>query len=187
MWFKKRPSTQELVQQAIKEYIATAPVKEFLTSCFEQVPSYFWTVPASSGGKHHPRFAQGRGGLVRHTLMAVKIAKMLLQAYPGLSVDDQDEVYAALFLHDTLKQGYPPAGRTLTVHPNLPRAHFEPQAHLIPWGRYSLIMSYIDTHMGIWGPFEATPELAQVGERISPAELVHLCDYLASRKELFIR
>ena len=38
-------------------------------------PEYFWYVPASSTGKYHPDFAQGEGGLIRHTKAAVCVAQ----------------------------------------------------------------------------------------------------------------
>jgi hypothetical protein len=48
---------------------------------------------------------------------------------------------------------------------------------------YDRIMRLVDTHMGIWTPGKKTPRL-QIWSRMSPAEFVHLCDYIASRKGL---
>ena len=45
----------------------------------EAVPDYFWTDGASSSGKYHPQFAQGEGGLVRHTKAVVMFAEELLR------------------------------------------------------------------------------------------------------------
>ena len=51
-------------------------VKAYL---LERVPDYFWTDGASSSGKYHPQFAQGEGGLVRHTKAVVMFAEELLR------------------------------------------------------------------------------------------------------------
>ena len=44
----------------------------------DSLPDYFFEVAAASTGKYHPKYAQGEGGLVRHTKAAVKIAYELL-------------------------------------------------------------------------------------------------------------
>ena len=39
----------------------------------ERVPDHFWEDGASASGKFHPKFAQGIGGLVRHTKAVVML------------------------------------------------------------------------------------------------------------------
>ena len=52
-------------------------LKVFATWCLNQLPDYFYEVAASSTGKYHPSYALGDGGLVRHTIAAVRIANAL--------------------------------------------------------------------------------------------------------------
>ena len=44
----------------------------------DALPDYFYEIPAASTGKYHPQYAQGDGGLVRHTKAAVRMAYELL-------------------------------------------------------------------------------------------------------------
>ena len=59
--------------------IQDAERRLFVSRCLENVADYFFEVPASSTGKYHPEYSLGRGGLVRHTKAAVKIANNMLQ------------------------------------------------------------------------------------------------------------
>lgn len=56
--------------------------------------------PASSTGKHHPPFALGYGGLVRHTKAVIQILTAIQEARPSLNWDC---LYAAAILHDMWK------------------------------------------------------------------------------------
>lgn len=158
--------------------------RQFTKLCLLMAPDYFWRVPASSTGKYHPMFAAGEGGLVRHTLAAIEIAEELFPAYPPLGrLPHRDDVLVALFLHDTLKRGVDNAEYTRDDHPFTPAGYYRKHQDVIGHRDYKRIMSYIATHMGIWTPGGRTPA-RKWGYRISPAEFVHLCDYLASRKGL---
>ena len=42
------------------------------------LPDYFFIVPASSTGKYHPAFSLGEGGLLRHSKVAFRIGLDLL-------------------------------------------------------------------------------------------------------------
>ena len=73
----------------------------------ERVPDHFWTDGASSSGKFHPKFAQGVGGLVRHTKAVVMFAEELLRmrSYAYMKDEYKDFVIAACIVHDTMKYG----------------------------------------------------------------------------------
>ena len=58
--------------------IKNEDIRESLRVLIDKIPDYFFTIPAASTGKYHPSYAQGDGGLVRHTKAAVKIAYELL-------------------------------------------------------------------------------------------------------------
>lgn len=45
-------------------WIHSEKIAKFATYCVNNLPDYFFTVPASSSGKYHPSYALGDGGLV---------------------------------------------------------------------------------------------------------------------------
>ncbi|MGB9858485.1 MAG: hypothetical protein ACPLQP_00955 [Moorellaceae bacterium] len=157
--------------------IADQRLRAFVEACLKDVPEYLWRDPASSSGKYHPEWARGEGGLVRHTKAAVAVAVDLLRAYPHLE-REKDYIVAALVLHDTLKHGKREE-HTVGEHPLLPEKYYRAHAALIGCRAYRKVMALIKTHMGIWGPVRPRPGLFT---RLTAAELVHLADYIASRK-----
>lgn len=68
----------------------------------EKLDPAFFTVPASSTGKYHPDFANGDGGLVRHTVAVVEIADTLGELHEFTARQRSIVVIAAL-LHDACK------------------------------------------------------------------------------------
>jgi len=167
-----------LYNSPLSEYISqlnSSRKIDFAKEALKMAPEYFWHIPASSTGKHHPSFTQEEGGLVRHTLAALEVANQLLIAYPQ-EERDRDNIIIALILHDTIKRGYPDTGKTVEEHPSLPREYYKKLTTMIGEEEYTRIMDLIETHMGIWYIYPK-PEYG----RISPAEIVHLADFIASK------
>ena len=160
----------ELVSSLIK----TEKIKEFVLNFLEnEVPEYFKTIPASSSGKYHPASSLGEGGLVRHTISAVKIGHYIIGLkYLDLSQELKDSVIASLVLHDTFKQGRGD-GTGFTTNDHEIVASEE-----IRKAGFDVIADLVSTHMGEWGKFSKIETDLQF--------LVHLADYLASRKTLTI-
>lgn len=157
--------------------------KRFVIKALGQVPEYFWSVPAASTRKAHPSFAHGDGGLVRHTIFALDIALEMFAAYPELQDEDKDNIIVALILHDSIKNGHNQQPKSVKDHPILPYDHFkELSDKFLEVEEYDTIMYMIRAHMGIWGPdgVEGAPDTLD-GYRVSPAEIVHIADYIASR------
>ena len=161
-------------------------VRNFLDEC---VPPYFYTAPASSTGKYHPKYALGVGGLVRHTKVAVLIAEdlMSLEQYETLSECYHDEIISALIVHDTFKQGLKAeGGHTKFEHPvysasalQLFADKFYPDLS----DRVSKISGMIMSHMGQWNR-SARSVVTLPKPQTEAEKFVHLCDYLASRRYL---
>ena len=160
-------------------------VARYLDSC---VPAYFFTVPASSSGKYHPQYALGEGGLVRHTKAAVQIAEELLQLeqYSDLP---HDEIISALIIHDTFKQGYK-QGHTVFDHPNIAADMFMDFMTVskadISVVQVTLISSLVRTHMGQWTTCNYSDVVLEK-PITKEQQFVHMCDYLASRKNIIVR
>ena len=151
------------------------------------VPNYFWVVPASSTGKYHPDYASGEEGLLRHTCAAVRIAADIvnLAQYTGILDEvDKDCIIAALMLHDTFKHG-----KEVEKHYNNYSVHEHPlisaemvNEHLLH--KYNKqIANNIKSHMGQWNINKYSKYILPIPSTIDE-QLVHLCDYLASRKYL---
>ena len=47
-------------------------IKQFCKVLVDNLPLYWWEVPASSTGKYHPSYALGDGGLMRHSISVVR-------------------------------------------------------------------------------------------------------------------
>ena len=94
----------------------------FVTHCLINLPDYFFTMPASTTGKHHPQYSLGDGGLVRHTKAAIGIVEQLLQVdFISEKIPKKDLVYAALLLHDGVKKKSADSQYTAFEHPLLAR------------------------------------------------------------------
>ena len=71
-------------------YIKDKKKRDDLKYLVSELPDYFFEIPASSTGKYHPEFAGTKNGLVKHTKVAVRIAKELLDN-PGINSFSQNE------------------------------------------------------------------------------------------------
>lgn len=170
-------------------WIHTDKIRKFAKYCIENLPSYFFTVPASSSGKYHPSYALGNGGLVRHTKAAVAIAHELFNLemfQKQFSEEEQDLIILSLILHDGKKQGDGNGKHTVFEHP-IYAANFIKQCNfecsLLTDEQERIVVDAISSHMGQWNTTRnSSTELPKPKNKIQ--KYVHLCDYLASRKYL---
>lgn len=162
-------------------------LREFVLKFFEQVvPDYFWTLPASSSGYHHPLIDRGEGGLVNHTRMVCLVAEQLIELHENLR-DDFDDILVALLIHDTFKYGLPElqSDHTVHEHPLIAADQFikfaASEKPNIPDGQLNRIADAVKAHSGKWTTSRYSdvelPEPCTELERF-----VHECDYIASRE-----
>ena len=191
-------SKVEIVFAKELKLIKSEDIKEFVIVFFEEIcPDYFWTCPASTSGKYHPKISLGKGGLVRHTKLAVWWGIELLRALEqspelsSVSVDTlQDEVIAALLMHDMIKNGKGINSKGFSVEgPKVTGTHGVTLAEKINElidndHTYSLIVQGIASHMGVWTTDESQRPHKIKDDPIAQAfaQLIHLADYCASRK-----
>jgi len=174
--------------QAELDLIKTPAIKEFATLGVKSLPNYFFTIPASSTGKYHPEYALGEGGLLRHTKAAVGIAVILLKTETFGSPYSQgmkDAIITALILHDGVKSGVPQQKYTIKNHPRAIGAHLEKNLAdktSLTEEQRKFIYDLIASHMGQWTDSDADTPLPKPDTQHK--RFVHLCDYLASRKQL---
>lgn len=172
-------------------------ILSFVLDCFDDLcPDYFWTCPASLTGQYHPAISLGRGGLVRHTKLAVWWGGGLIRAFN--TFDDlkgipeaqlRDEVTAALLMHDMHKNGptdasYKKCGNTTGTHGVDLSVVLENKglgSYLAESTRRRILIG-IAGHMGQWTTDVDWKPSSLKGEDQAFAQLVHAADYCASRK-----
>ena len=166
--------------------IKNEDLRKFAEYCMEKVPEYFFKVAASSTGKYHPAYTLGEGGLVRHVKAAVKIAESLLELEQNKYLD-HDTVIFALIFHDCLKHGKEDSGHTEFLHPDL-AADFIWDLYLdyeeckkLNEIQIEDICNCIAAHMGEWNTSKYSEKELDKPQTVEE-ELVHTCDFLASRK-----
>lgn len=156
------------------------------------LPNYFFEIPAASTGKYHPGFAQGEGGLVRHTKVAVRIAYELLNNNTvGAKFNDKDKdlIIMALILHDGVKSGMEHSKYTKFDHPLLVSKLLMENKD-----KFSLeiddlrkMCTMIESHMGEWNYDTYAQKEVLPKPKTAEQRFVHMCDYLASRKFLDVK
>ena len=167
-------------------YIKDDRVKESLIYMINKLPDYFFTVEAASTGKYHPSYAQGEGGLLRHSKAAMRIGYELLSnpAIGDKYTDIQkDLMLMGLLLHDGLKLGFPQEKYTRFDHPILMANFIENESVnlKISSDEVKFVADVIKTHMGVWTTDYRGNEVLEK-PKTKNQNFVHMCDYLASRK-----
>lgn len=161
--------------------IKNKEIREGTKKILGAAPEYFKTIPASSTGKYHPKYALGEGGLVRHVKAAIRIALELfrMEEY-DFDETQQDIIIAALILHDCWKNGETNGGNTVHAHPLIAAEKIQ-LAHDLPYNY--IIACAVHSHMGQWVRNDHSDViLPRPHSRLE--KFVHLCDYLASRRIL---
>ena len=179
---------KSLFTNAINEHLKFDDTKKFALTMAENLPSYFYSVAASTSGKYHPKCDLGTGGLVRHSINVLTILNHMMEINQCSFTDREKELLriAALF-HDGLKCGtqdlpYEQA-HTQFLHP-VYSSNFNIEQSALNGFKYSeakFIADAIISHMGQWnkskGMVLRTPQTIY-------QKYLHLSDYLASRKDL---
>ena len=170
------------------KYIKNESFKNDTMYLIDSLPDYFYEVAAASTGKYHPKYAQGEGGLVRHTKSAVKIAYELLQD-PAIgnkyTDDEKDLMIISLMLHDGLKLGKEKNKYTRFDHPLLVGEFIkENKANLnFSDDEIKFLSDAIASHMGPWTKDYDGNEVLPY-PKTKYQNFVHMCDYLSSKKFL---
>ena len=174
-------------------------LKEFCDQCLDTIPDYFWEVGASSSGKYHPSYALGPLGLARHTLALCRIMNHLFNidcVKNQYTSRERDLLRIAGLMHDSRKSGsqqdYEKSKYTKFDHPLLASNEI---ARV--WNDYSgkkmsieevkLIRSVIESHMGQFNTDKRHPDVVLPIPQDKYQIIVHICDYLASRKDIEIK
>ena len=172
------------------EYIKNDKKKNDIKYLVSKLPDYFFEIPASSTGKYHPDFASTSHGLVKHTKVAVRIAKELLDN-PGLNNftdDEKDIIIMALILHDGCKSGMVKEKYTRFDHPLIICDLINENRSKLSLNddEVNLLTKIISSHMGIWNKDYNGNEVLPI-PKDKYQRFVHLCDYLSSKKFIDVK
>ena len=182
-----------MIFKEIIDSIENEDIKKFALKCMDTIPEYFWDVGASSTGKYHPQYALGYNGLARHTVALVRILNDIL----GLeSISNQftsrekDLLRVAGMMHDTRKSGdqkdYERNKYTKFNHPLL-AANVVRGIDGLDKKEVELIAHAIESHMGEWNTDKHNPDVILPKPEDKYQIILHLADYLASRKYIEIK
>lgn len=167
-------------------YIVDEDIKESLAIMIDKVPDYFFTIPAASTGKYHPTFAQGDGGLVRHTKAAVRMAYELFGIYK-FPQHTKDLIIMALVLHDSVKKGIEETKWTLHDHPLIACEFIRNNKSELKLNNDDIefVCGCISGHMGKFNTCDYSDVILPL-PKTPEQKFVHMCDFLASRKVINI-
>ena len=164
-------------------------IKRFAVNCIEMLPTYFYEVGASSTGKYHPSYALGKLGLARHTCALVRFLNHMLDVEcikNDFSSRERDLMRVVGLMHDSMKSGtdedYARSKYTKFEHPILAANNIRKMSGL-PDDEIELIATTIESHMGSWNTSNRSSVVLPLPEN-KYQKLVHLADYLASRKDI---
>lgn len=175
----------------ILETIADDEIRTFAFVLVNDLPNYIWSVPASSTGKYHPAYSLGDGGLMRHQIAVVRFMNFffeLEQFQNEFTAREMDLMRISGLVHDGRKSGsqadFEKSKFTKFDHPsqmaNVVRG-FDGQ--YLNHDDIEFIASCIESHMGQWNTQKKSSMV--LPKPINKyQQIIHLADYLASRKDL---
>ena len=172
-------------------YIKDDRIKTSTITILDMLPDYFYEIPASSTGKYHPEFSLGKGGLVRHVKVAVRLAKELLDN-PSIGSkytnNEKDIMLMSLILHDGLKSGLVYNRYTQANHPTLIKDFVNENKSKLSLtdNELDLFSHAVESHMGPWNTdYEGIEILPKPKTKYE--NFVHMCDFLSSKKFLNVK
>ena len=165
-------------------------IKNFAKECIETIPDYFWNVGASSTGKYHPQYALGDLGLARHTCALVRFLNHILNidCYKNdFTSRERDLLRVAGVMHDSRKSGndddYARSKFTKFDHPIMAANEIRTTIGFISEEEVELVAVTIESHMGQWNTDKRSKVVLPLPQT-KYQKLLHLADYLASRKDI---
>jgi uncharacterized protein (DUF3820 family) len=175
--------------QPVLDTFENEDIKEFAVVLLDDMPEYIWHVGASSTGKYHPAYSLGEAGLMRHQIAVVRFLNFFLeleQYNSKLTSRERDLIRLSGLIHDGRKSGsqedYEKSKYTRFNHPVLMADVVRSfDGSYLNHEEIELIADTISRHMGQWNVDNKTKvELPKPNTKY--ARMVHVADYLASRK-----
>lgn len=182
---------QKKLIEPILATITNEDIRNFAFILMNDLPQYIWEVPASSTGKYHPQYSLGQGGLMRHQIAVVRFLNFFfeLEQYQTVFTDrEMDLMRIAGLIHDGRKSGsqadYERSKYTKFDHPiqmaDVVRTF---TGKYLSEAEIEFIANCIESHMGQFNT-DRKSSVVLPKPTNTYQQLIHLADYLASRKSL---
>ena len=175
---------------SILNTIESEDIRKFAERCIETIPDYFWNVGASSTGKYHPQYALGDLGLARHTCALVRFLNHIFAVDcfgKNFTQREKDLMRVAGMMHDSRKSGndddFTKNKYTKFDHPLLAANEIRSLIGFISPEELEIVASTIESHMGQWNTDKRSSVVLPLPTN-KYQKMVHLADYLASRKDI---
>lgn len=178
--------------QPILDTFENEDIKNFAIELLNNLPKYIWEVSASSTQKYHPEYALGKLGLMKHMIAVVRFVNLFfeLEQYSNrFDSRERDLIRVAALTHDGRKSGsqeeFEKSKYTKFEHPLLMAKVILSYKgkNILPDDEIKYIAYIIVRHMGAWNT-DKRSQLTLPKPDNEASELLHLADYLASRKYL---
>lgn len=171
--------------------IINEDIREFAEVLIDGLPDYIWEVGASSTGKYHPQYSLGEGGLMRHQIAVVRFLNYffeLEQYNTKFTSREMDLMRVAGLVHDGRKSGnqddYNHSKFTRFEHPlKMSNVITNYDGQYLNREELAFIAHCVSSHMGQWHT-DKKNNIILPKPTDEYQQLVHLADYLASRKDL---
>jgi len=183
-------NTQLKFVEPILNTFENEDIKEFAIEVLNNLPPYIWDVGASSTGKYHPAYSLGVFGLMKHQVAVCRFINFFfeLEQYQNrFDSRKRDLLRLVALTHDGRKSGsqenYEKSKYTVFNHPLLMAKEYlsYKDKGFLSEEELKFMGRVVASHMGQWNTDKrSTITLPKPSDEAS--ELLHLADYLASRK-----
>ncbi len=159
-------------------------IRENATIILNNLPDYFYRIPAASTGKYHPAYASTYQGLIKHVKAAVHFATLLFEIYK-FDNHTKDIIIVSLLIHDGLKKGFTEENYTRFDHPLLIGELLKNIKEMLSLNEEEIndITNNVASHMGKWNTTKFSKVILPLPQTVTQ-KFVHMCDFLASRKSI---
>ena len=173
---------QQKFVQPILNTFENEDIKNFAIELLNNFPKYIWEVGASSTGKYHPEYSLGKLGLMKHMIAVVRFVNFFfeLEQYSNrFDSRERDLIRLAALTHDGRKSGsqedFEKSKYTKFDILSYKNKNFLPEDEI----KYVALL--VTKHMGSWNT-DKRSKISLPKPDDEASELLHLADYLASRK-----
>lgn len=185
------------MKEIFDEILATfenEDIKEYAKHVINAAPPYFYEVPASSSLKYHPSYACTTPlGLAKHTIALVRLLNHMFgveSIAKQFTSRERDLLRVSGIAHDMMKSGtqeeYGHNKFTKFNHPLL-AAEMVMKIDGIDVEERKFCARAISSHMGAWNEDKRNPGIILPKPEDKYQIILHLADYLASRKDIEIK
>lgn len=179
--------TERFFKEELEQF-ENEDIQDFCVELLNTAPDYFWQISASSTNKYHPDYTIGFMGLAKHVKAATRFLNHMLNIdciKNQFTSRERDLLRTAIMNHDDEKLGRNGSQYTLFKHPLLiaERIREYKGYEWLPDEELDYIASACESHMGQWNTDKKSKAELPLPET-KAQQIVHLSDYLASRKDL---